>query len=278
MARRVGPKQFHRLMRSLRLFSPRDNIFLSVIICLFLIPACTPTIKKPAIEDHKIPPALFDKTYGQLIILSQGGVAIQYKGMQIVVDPNLASEMDFSLTDYLLFTGRTPLSHMRIHVRPDIKIICPDWIKSTFMKSGLRYVKSLSDGQTLLLQKETYHAFLKGVTLSPAGLNGNLTAYFLEFDSGRTFFLDPGAISADELRDFLYGVRDDGKEIHIALHMIAEKTQNSLLDKIALLQPRLALISGDEIPIDLSLVKARLKEELFEGTVFQLRPSQVIRF
>jgi len=267
----------------------------TLFVCLFLIlTSCVgPTTKQPI----RVPPpeiTFLPKTFGDVHVAKGVPFSIQYKSIHIRIDsvfPIGESQKDKAFADYLILTDLQ--SHhidlkAQSSLRRDLKIISPVAAKTELTQWGFSKVKGLEEGQRVLLKKEGAYLFVNAVSdgNTPSAMN----AYLLEFDNGRNLFVSGEVKSADLFREFLYGLRDDGKEIDIAFlyhrtqraDETSEGEENRMSDIISLLQPKIAVVmpssKSGKIDINLSSLQNKLKDQLFYGDVYFSKSEDKISF
>ena len=135
-------------------------------------------------------------------------------------------------------------------------------------------MKEVKTGQRVMIQKNDDFVF---VTKLPT------QATLLEFDNGRNLFLSGDLTDENALREIVYALRDDGKEIYEGFFYPAPgQNEESLARAISLIQPKNALIVQAEVnssPVmNESTLRAALKDELYEGPMAILNDKQNIPF
>lgn len=218
------------------------------------------------------PPPVFERTFGEVTFLRNASLPIQYKQMNLAVDPVPGVPDDI---DYLFLTDVSPFHWdpgLRQMLRKDQKIIAPAMAVRSLKQEGFINTKSLDAGQQILLQKEGAHVMVSAIPNLNAG-GGSVSSYLLEFDNGRNVFLGTEEVGLAVLRDFLYRLRDDGKEIYFAFIPANEDAA----EIISLLQPRFAFVRPSQYgarPIDEAALRQQLKDQIFNGDLIVLEQSQ----
>ncbi|MCB4756542.1 MAG: hypothetical protein LHV69_05865 [Elusimicrobia bacterium] len=299
----------------------------ALFACLFAVAAgCVKPLpkEKPTVETPAPPPALLEKTYGEILY---GGVAtllINYKDINIIADPSFDEpgtalppypqklegvspqahviKVEASVkagayppADYLLLTDLEPHHFGEGQgnvLRKNMKVLAPAGALPALLSLGYSNAKELEPGQRMLLEKNKSFLFV-GAVQAPNPVSGDpVNGYLLEFDNGRNIFIGGEIVDMTVLREFLYALRDDGKEIHIAfiyaggirsvggaLESLDEKLAAEM---IALFQPQLAVIvqatSLSVTKTDEALLRRLLKEEIFFGQVMVPKPGDRIPF
>jgi hypothetical protein len=130
-----------------------------------------------------------------------------------------------------------------------------------------------------MLKKDNAFLFVSGVqSKSPSGIMVN--GYLLEFDNGRNILVSGEIANLDVLRPFLYGLRDEGKEIHMVFLYNGAMNETTAAEILALFQPRLGVlfsgVSGQKFSNE--LFQQSLKDQLFEGSVLTAKAGDVFPF
>ena len=104
--------------------------------------------------------------------------------------------------------------------------------------------------------------------------------YLLEYDNGRNLLIAGDTADPDSLRDFVYDLRDDGKEIYAGFFAKGPGGDDASLAKtIGLIQPQiaiLAVIGGSAV--NETVLRESLKSEFFEGPAVILKTGDEIPF
>ena len=237
--------------------------------------------RAPKREPHHPAPQrpVFDSTHGA-ITGTRSALSISFKQLQLVsilgVPAALpdASAPALSLADFLLLSSSK--TGVPSTARPALKILAPRPALEMLSKAGFSNIREAVPDAKTLVKKEEAYAFIAPVD---TGVDGAL-GYFLEFDNGRNILVLPAVPPADALREFVYGVRDDGKEIHmVTLPLFDHQETGRLAEVIALLQPRHALLFTGEQPHAMRReLDAALRENLFFGNVYQPASGETIPF
>ena len=187
-------------------------------------------------------------------------MAIQYKKISLLIDPS-ASTPD---VDYVLLSGvddRRWSSAVQASLRKNVKILCSATDAPLISQNGFTQTKPFGAGQRILLKKEDGFLFASVA----AG-----QSYFLEFDNGKNIFVAGDIPNADAVREFLYALRDDGRDIEIGFFKLGSTTDETTLAQIiGLLQPKNVVLlrepGGKNINLD--ALREQLKTEFFEGPI-----------
>jgi len=223
-----------------------------------------------------------DRTHGEIELLNPSAGLVSYKNMSILVNPLIIRSKDIQALpplDYVLLAAGNPNyfgDQIRSALKKKTKIISPPQSRGKLNQEGFGNVKGLGSGGRVLLKKEKGYLFVQGVTDQTAPVHTN--GYFLEFDNGRTVYFTGALRKADSLREFLYSLRDDGKEIDMAIIDTKELTNtNQTAESISLLQPKLAVLIGAK-SIDREDLDQKLKDQLFYGSLYFANPGDKIPF
>jgi len=233
---------------------------------VFVLTSCARVVAPPAPPVAPSPPSSaapaphFEKTFGSLQALPNGGLSVQYKKISLLIDP-VAGAPD---VDYVLLSGadaRRWGSAVQADLRKNVKILCAPADAASVSQNGFAQVKALDAGSRILLKKEDGFLFVSAT----AG-----QSYFLEFDNGKNIFVGGDIPSADSVRNFLYSLRDDGRSIEIGFFKIGPATDNTTLAQIiGLLQPKNAVLLREpnaKTP-NLDALREQLKDEFFEDPI-----------
>lgn len=150
-------------------------------------------------------------------------------------------------------------------------------------KDGSPEINGANPGKRAMLKKDDDFVFVTALQNRGAGANATLNSYLLEFDNGRNLFLSGEIANPDDLREFIYNLRDDGREIYAGFfYGRAGASAASLAKTIGLLQPINALVlqvrdSGPSISNEAAF-RSALKEEFFEGAFVILKSGSDIPF
>jgi hypothetical protein len=231
-------------------------------LVLFLS-GCARVIAPPPSSPAALPPPPaphFEKTFGSLLALPNGGLSVQYKTISLLIDPPSAPPK----VDYVLLTGadvqrKCPL--LLSTLRKDAKILCAPAAAPVISQAGFTQTKALAAGRRVLLKKQDGFLFAS-VTAGQS--------YFLEFDNGKNIFFGGDIPSADSVRDFLYSLRDDGRDIEIGFFQIGPSTDEATLAQIiGLLQPKNAVLlrAAGAKNVNMDALREQLKTEFFEAPI-----------
>lgn len=218
-----------------------------------------------------IPQPTLEKTYGDIQFGAPYTSWISYKSINILIDP---AQLPSTLPppDYLLLSGLGETyfgNGVSAVLNKDLKVIAPAGVDKKIVEAGFANAKGLEKGVRLLLKKEGAFLFVSSAQKRSEGMS-----YLLEFDNGRNVYINGDNTDADSLREFVYDLRDDGKEIHVGIFY--KGTMDQLTQIIATLQPKTAYIL--ESSVDLPLLQNKLKDELYDGAVGLVRKGDKITF
>jgi len=230
--------------------------------------AVTPPLPPP------LPPVV-EKTFGD-VEMDGSGLALQYKGMRILIDPtpSLLSAQG-GVADFVLFTRAAAIPAGGF--RPDQKVIGPGDGNAAATRAGLARYKVMAGGQRLMLSKDQAFAFVGG--MKGRGAAGEtVNGYLLEFDNGRNIVVVGSFADASPVREFVYTLRDDGKEVQLGFFSIpAPGGENGAAELAGLLQPRLAVFTGGQ-KADSAALKAGLEAQIFNGEWRLAGPRERVAF
>ncbi len=244
---------------------PGRLFFLSGALFLF---SCQPKgIRPPPPEPGAQPLA---KTLGDVAIQSASGFSVTYKTLLLSINSLPASSTP---ADYFLFSKSAAIPSLT-GVRPSQKIIAPPESLSRLKSQGFTFVKDIAAGRMIQLTKEGSFLFVRAADVTGTG-GGTIKSYFLEFDNGRNLLFVADGVRADDLRTFLYALRDEGKEIHMVL--IPGSASADAADIIGLFQPHQAVVVdlARESRGDLSV---KLKDQFFQGALIFAQSGETIPF
>lgn len=287
--------------------------------------SCVKQIQKPTPLPPPESKPVFNKTFGAIRYVGLATLIIEYKNMNILIDPCFdstgslgmnvnklmaSSESDRIMRlippsfgvdalpplDYLLLTD-TQATHFgataRDKLRKSLKILGPPSILTQLTQSGFNQAKGLSSGQKLLLQKEGTSVFATALQSRNPVSGQVVNGYLLEFDNGRNIFISGEIVDLAVFREFLYGLRDDGKEIYMAflysgsLQTADDKALQSMDESMAaevtgLLQPNFSvLLQTDSLNITQfqpAKFQEALANQIFSGTFFFPKSGDLIEF
>jgi hypothetical protein len=229
----------------------------------FVLVGCMkgPLVKPPVTPEVGLPPTL-EKTFGEVHVGKGNTLLIRYKDIVLLVDP---SELPAGDIDYLLLTDGSP-SHVTPAVlgglRKNLKTMCPPDVAQTMGKNGFTSVKGMTSSQRVQLKKGDGFLFVSVVQAKNSATGLLTNGYVLEFDSGRNIFISGDIAQIDVLRQFLFSLRDDGKEVHMGFFYDVASSQDASLRAqiISLFQPQVAVVNksaGD------SKLRQELKDQLY---------------
>lgn len=272
------------------------GIFFPVMMVVFLLAGCvkTPTkVEMPPKPDVPARPPL-EKTFGEMTFIGIATLLIQYKDIAILIDPVFAEggawlgpyeaklgegaqKGDFGTysiqrtgpsalrlenlapVDYLLLTDVQPHhfdAQAQAGLRKDLKILAPQEALPNLIKAGFTQARVLTPGQKIMLQKNNGHVFVSAVHSRNPVTRMDVNSYLLEFDNGRNVFVSGDAVDLAVIRNLVYQLRDDGKEVTLALiygggirtedGRLLSPNEDLAAQIISLLQPREALVVQTE--------------------------------
>jgi len=286
--------------------------------------------RQPLLKSTPPPPSQqahprLQKTFGEVSYGGAGTLLIRYKDIVLLVDPlieppeaslgpysyklkgmsgeNLKRSQASSLywdnlpsVDYLLLTDALP-HHFgpsaKQYLRKSIKILCPPESEKIVQQAGFNSAKSMTTGQRILLQKKDGFLFVSAVQ-SRNSVSGVLTnGYLLEFDNGRNLFIGGEIVDMAPLREFLYGLRDDGKTIHLAFlyggglrsaagDALESLDENEAAEVISLLQPEItALVQTDSFNLchmEMEALRRAMQSQISSGSYYIPKDGDIIPF
>lgn len=227
---------------------------LGLVLCLLMAgcagPGKLPSPSHPPVKE----PVRLNKTYGEALIVANKLQTISYKDIKIAIDPSSFPGQ----TDYVLLTQS--LSDLSGFPKNQ-KILAPITVAPSLTQQGFANAKGLTSGRMMQLTKNGSFLFVRSAA------NG----YLLEFDNGRNIFVSGSDLDLDMTRQFLYALRDEGKEINMAFIPGTLET-SKLVEAIPLLQPEVVILTGPTLDKNqLASLCHTLQEQLFEGSVFSTR-------
>ncbi len=245
---------------------------------------CAPKEKMISPGPQTPPPLtkpVFDRTFGDLTVGEGATLLIQYKGMNILIDPMFIPDNADNL-DYLIFTGGfLPESFKTL--RKNLKIVCPKSEEKPIQSLGFSQVKGIAPGSRIMFQKNGGFLFvsvLENRFGAQPGTAGN--SYILEFDNGRNIFVAGDALEPGSLKLNIYQLRDDGKEIHFGFFHGEPGQEEKVAQMVAMLQPKIGFITPQTSAMELKLssdkFQTRLKEELFDGFIVNPKAGEKYPF
>lgn len=240
------------------------------LLLIFLLSACAKTITTPPeapLPPTTKPPALqLAKTFGDIQTGRDGSYFVEYKNIRMVVDPTSSSPWAIDQVDYVLLTRELST----VSMRKTMKVMAPPSAITALQNQGYSQVKGVSNGQRVYLKKDEAFLFASGVT------NGSASGYLFEFDNGRNVFISGKLSNLDGLREFVFSLRDDGREVHAAL-LMAENDKIAA-EAISLLQPQFAFYGDENRRVDRKQMEKMLAEGLYDGTFSVLKRGESIPF
>ncbi len=216
-------------------------------------------------------PAL-DRTAGEAV-LSGGSIAITYKDLRIAVDlsPDALAAAAPTL-DFLLVTS-APRS-WPAGVRRDLKIVAPSDVTGAARGAGFANAKALGTGSRLMLSKPGVFVFVTAVQARNPATAALVNGYLLEFDNGRNVFISGELVDLTAVREFVYGLRDDGKQLQLAFVNAAKAPigggplrwpdEAGVAEMAALLGPKVAVIT-DRGGLDQVKLHDAFTNQIFDG-------------
>lgn len=195
-----------------------------VTTLLFLLLTGCPPKAPQVVSPPVLPPAppVIEKTFGEIIPGGGSTLLIRYKSITLLADPvlNVGDPLWDQLpsVDYLLLTDAQP-HHWGGAVwealRQNLKILGTDEAVQVLSKHGFTQSKGMAHVQRMMLKKGDDFLFvsvIQGHSASGKDANG----YLLEFDNGRNIFISGEIKEETVMREFVYGLRDDGKQVDLA--------------------------------------------------------------
>jgi hypothetical protein len=122
-----------------------------------------------------------------------------------------------------------------------------------------------------MLKKTAGFLFVSAAAANGAG------AFLLEFDNGRNIFIGNSQVPADSLREFTYSLRDDGREIYLALFEAASTNYDNVVPIVALLAPKFTVLPA-AAQNRKSALETALAAELYDGSVLFSKTGQSVPF
>lgn len=205
--------------------------WLNILGIVFVLAGCVPVVKAPppvSPPTVKVPPPVFDRTFGEVHCAPDASLGFQYKDLKFVVSS----------------------SALR-----DIRSL------------GFGPSQGLESGTRILLKKDGTHVFSSAFRSKAPGGESEANAFLFEFDNGRNILITGERYDMTTLRNYLYSLRDDGKEIHFAF-IYASDTANAA-SIISLFQPRTAFVlpglPESKKRVDEAALRKALESEFFNG-------------
>ncbi len=296
-------------------------------LVLLLTTGCPKVTKVVAPPQPPAPPTkpALEKTFGEI---TYGGLAtlfLRYKDITVLIDPvfepvgllgRTKARLDTLRTpgeiqrtkspallldqlghiDYLLLTDAQPHhlgSNAKSGLRKDLKIIATDEVVAVLKSNGFSQSKGLSAVQRIMLKKNDAFLFVNVVQSRNPASGELVNGYLLEFDNGRNIFISGEIVDEAVLREFVYGLRDDGKQIDLAFiyggglrtsgeNIWQSANEDTCANFIGLIQPRLAMVLQadglDVASFDSVLLRTRLQDQIFSGDLHIPTPGESIPF
>jgi len=258
-----------------------------------LFSACAKTgVPKKEVGPLPLPPPKLEKTFGSVHYLKDAALHIQYKTINLLIDPGEASlaAQNLKIMDYLLLTDAGP-SHWgsgnEKRMRKNLKIMVPEDAASSLTQKGFQRVKGMEGGKRVLLKKDGGFLFVSSWRIQGSRGGPSVNGYLLEFDNGRNVFIGGETSNPDTLREFVYGIRDDGKELSLAFIYGSGNgggrgcDEESCAEIMALLQPKIGVLVQADFFKEGSRIKtfeSKLEENIFEGRYLIPKPGERIPF
>lgn len=237
--------------------------------CIRSVSPPAPVFPKPAAEDNSLPGS----------VVGGNDLLIQYKSLAIKIENSQSIKLSSSSSkdiDFHVFTSSSPFN---IQGNIDEKIFLPANLIDSIRKIGFRNVKELPIQRKILLKKEGVFVFFSAFI----GFDDNKHVCYgllFECDNGKNILVIDGNAQEDSLREFLYSMRDDGKEVDLLIEIADRIDSQCSLEK--LFQPKRTLIlprsmdlpNGNQLKFD----QCTSDIQLFEGKRELLIPSHYYRF
>lgn len=242
---------------------------LFILGCCLL--GCQPKVVVPPAPVPPPAPALLEHTFGRVHVESAAGASLSYKSIELRI--NEISDAKTPI-DYVLLQDGSRIPNLS-GLRPSQKIIAPSSMVGSIKKQGFTSVKDLPTGRMIQLTKDSAFLFvLAAETKTPAG--ASLNSYLLEFDNGRNVLLIAPGARADDLRPFLYALRDEGKVVDLGV--VPAGSTGDVAELIGLFQPQEAAVAGSISAKDKSDLAAQLRDQFFQGALIFSEPGGTIDF
>lgn len=267
------------------------------ILAAVILIGCPKATKIPPVAPPVKP--VFEKTFGEITYGGGATLLIEYKDIHILVDPLFESgalqKEGLPPLDYLLLTDCQPhhWSPQTKDLRKNLKIIAPPEEIEPIESQGFTQAKGLSNGQRILLKKNDGFLFVTVLTSRNPATGRQVNGYLLEFDNGKNLFVSGETVDEAVIREFVYGLRDDGKQVELAfVYAGGLKSKNNdtwqscnepcAAMMIGLLQPRVAVLLQTDAPesarFNEDLLRSQLKEQIYYGGLYRPSPGDVIAF
>ena len=260
---------------------------LLVIAMIALWAGCRTAPVAPPVPIPPPPPhPTIEKTFGAVTFPPGGGLSIAFKDLRLAIDPApetltaMASGLDF-----LLVTAAPPI--WPSNIRRDLKIVCPSDAVAAARAAGLVNAKALGAGQRLMLSKSGVFAFVSAVPARNPATSSLVNGYLLEFDNGRNVFISGDLVDLAPVREFVYSLRDDGKQLQLAFVSAAHAAapgaplrspdESMAAEVSALLGPAVAVII-DRGGVDRAKLQEAFTAQIFDGGWYVATPSETVPF
>lgn len=242
----------------------------AVVAAMILLDGCRTAPRTPPAPPVPVAtrPAL-PKTFGQVSMNAAGGLTFSYKDLRVGVDAP-----DGTLDFYLVTTLPRAWSS---ELRREQKIVAPADAADSARKAGFPNAKALGAGQRLLLSKPGAFLFVSAVQQRNPATGKLVNGYLLEFDNGRNLFASGDTVDLAPVREFVYGIRDDGKALNLAFINAAAPNEARAAEFISLLQPEVAVVLNRG-GVDANKLTAAFSEQIFGGGWFVAAPSDTTPF
>jgi hypothetical protein len=239
-------------------------LFLSIFWVLFFTSCRSIPLKSTLPRDVEAP--RLEKTFGEVEIQSPSQFLLRYKSIVAGIDIAPSAPLD-----YLLITRAAPDTLSSI--RKDQKILAPESQVGLLKNKGFRMVKDVRPGAMIQLTKDGGFMFVRGADSQSGSVP--VKSYFFECDNGRNILIAADGVRPDDLRPFLYALRDEGKEVHLA---VVPYSKDSTAETIGLFQPFQAVVTGSSGSADQVDLKNQLKEQLYSGALIFPQSGGTIPF
>lgn len=302
---------------------------LGIALVAMILSGCPKTapimVTPPTTPPPPTAPTTLEKTFGEITYGGLSTLVIKYKDITLLVDPVFEpvgslgatkAKLDTLRTpgqiqrtlppalafdrlppiDYLLLTDGQP-HHLgaiaKNGLRKNLKILGTNEAVAKLQSAGFTQSKGLSQVQRIMLKKNDGFLFVSVVQGRNPASGELVNGYMLEFDNGRNIFISGEIVDESVLRQFVYDLRDDGKQIDLAfvygggLHTTGDKVWQSANEDLAasiigLLQPRVAMIVQteglDTTTFDKAVFNEKLKDQIFSGAALFPVPGEAISF
>lgn len=268
-------------MRRLIRFSLAATAFAVALASCRTIP-----VAPPAPPPVTVPHPVLEHTYGNVVIGAAGALMVTYKELRLAVDPSPSALASMAPTlDFLLLTGSNGPMVWPSGVRRDLKILAPAPLASAARQAGFVNAKALETGQRLMLSKTNGFLFASAVSSINKAAGGAVNGYLLEFDNGRNVFISGDVVDEAPLREFVYGLRDDGKQLHLAFLNAGKASGGAprrldeamVAEVVSLLQPRIAVLIPRET-LNGDQLKQAFADQIVDGGWYVAAPQESVPF